>query len=295
MSEHSADSNTIRDGLKHRKEIPPGVALYNARWDPVPLRNFYAGRSAFLILSGPSLNLLNLNRLDQPGVLTMGVNNSWSVYRPHLWACVDHPRRFIDTGWKDGRILKFAPASHAALHLGVQGEDGRIRNSAFKAGQMPSTLFYRRTNGFDHTRFLRGESVMWGCGNKQADTLGLTGKRSVMLVALRLLHHLGFRTVYLLGCDFAMSEDRRYAFDETRTDQAIRNNNSLYDGLRRRFEALRPHFDAEGFRVVNCSPGSALDTFDRMDFADAVEQSASECSKPVGTRGWYEAIKAVSS
>lgn len=292
MSEHSADSNAIRDGLKHRREIAPGVALFNARWDPVPLRNFYAGRSAFLILSGPSLNLLDLDALRRPGVLTMGVNNSWAVFRPHLWTCVDHPRRFIDTGWKDARILKFAPASLHGLPLGVQGEDGSIRNSAFKAGQMPSTLFYKRTNGFDHTRFLRGESVMWGCGNKQTDTLGITGKRSVMLVALRLLHHLGVKTVYLLGCDFAMSEERRYAFDETRTEKAIRNNNGLYEGLSRRFEALRPHFDAEGFRVVNCSPGSRLDAFERMDYADAVAQASAECSKPVSTRGWYEAVRA---
>lgn len=293
MSLHSSDANTIKQGQKGQKPIAPGVALYNARWDPVPLRNFYAGRSAFLMLSGPSLNLLDLDELRRPGVLTMGVNNSWTIFRPNLWTCVDHPRRFIDTGWKDPKIMKFAPACAHGLHLGVQGDDGVIRNSSFKVAQMPSTLFYKRSNAFDHTRFLTGEAVMWGCMNKQTDTLGIEGKRSVMLVALRLLHHLGVRTVYLIGCDFAMSEDRRYAFDESRKAQAIENNNRLYDGLARRFQALRPHFEANGFRVMNCSPGSKLDAFERMDYADAVAQAAGECGKPVGSRGWYEPVKAV--
>jgi hypothetical protein len=40
---------------------------------------------------------------------------------------------------------------------------------------------------------------------------GITDKRSVMLVALRLLHYLGFGTVYLLGCDFKMDAPPRSA------------------------------------------------------------------------------------
>lgn len=33
------------------------------------------------------------------------------------------------------------------------------------------------------------------------------GKRSVMMVALRLLHNLGFRTLDLIGADFKMSSE----------------------------------------------------------------------------------------
>jgi len=107
-------------------------------------------------------------------------------------------------------------------------------------------------------------------------------------VALRLLHYLGFSTVYLLGCDFKMAEDRKYAFAENRAANAIRHNNVLYDSLARRFEALKPHFEKHRFRVVNCSPGSELQVFERMEFADAVAAASAECGKPVNTQGWYE-------
>ena len=100
--------------------------------------------------------------------------------------------------------------------------------------------------------------------------------------------YLGFGTVYLLGCDFKMAEDRKYAFAENRAANAIRHNNVLYDSLARRFEALKPHFEKHRFRVVNCSPGSELQVFERMEFADAVAAASAECGKPVNTQGWYE-------
>ncbi len=123
---------------------------------------------------------------------------------------------------------------------------------------------------------------------KTPDSLGIVGKRSVMLVALRLLHYLGFGTVYLLGCDFKMAPDRKYAFEEHRAPNAIRHNNVLYDSLARRFEALRPHFEKHRFRVINCSPGSELRAFERMDYEKAVAAASAECGKRVRTEGWYE-------
>ena len=89
-----------------------------------------------------------------------------------------------------------------------------------------------------------------------------------------------------LGCDFRMAADHKYAFDETREAAAIRHNNVLYDSLSRRFEALLPHFQKHRFRVVNCSPGSGLDVFERMTYEDAIAAASAECSKPINTQGW---------
>ena len=225
-------------------------------------------------------------------IVTMGVNNSWTVHRPTLWTCVDDPGRFIDTGWKDPGVLKFVPVCHWGRRLRIQAVDGTMRDSAYRVAQMPSVLFFRRSNHFDHERFLTGDTVPWGNDPKSTDSLGIKGKRSVMLVALRLLHHLGFRTVYLLGCDFRMAADHKYAFDETREAAAIRHNNVLYDSLIRRFEALLPHFEKHRFRVVNCSPGSGLGVFERMTYEDAVAAASAECSKPINTQGWYTPVDA---
>lgn len=108
-----------------------------------------------------------------------------------------------------------------------------------------------------------------------------------MLVALRLLQYLGFKRVYLFGADFKMSVDRKYAFDEGRTDRAIQHNNTLYEALDKRFASLRGPFKKAGFQMFNCTPGSGLTAFERMDFDEAVERASAECAKPVSTEGWY--------
>ena len=289
-SPNQSDIVALQRGLKNRAPARNGLRLYTADFDSISLGGFYKGRSAFLVLSGPSLNDLDLTLLDRRGIVTMSVNNSWTVHRPTLWTCVDDPGRFIDTGWKDPGVLKFVPVCHWARKLRIQASDGTMRDSAYRVAQMPSVLFFRRSNHFDHERFLTGDTVPWGNDPKSTDSLGIKGKRSVMLVALRLLHHLGFRTVYLLGCDFRMAVDHKYAFDETREAAAIRHNNVLYDSLSRRFQALLPHFEKHRFRVVNCSPGSGLGVFDRMSYEEAIAAASAECSKPINTQGWYTPI-----
>ena len=290
VRENQSDIAALQAGLKARKPARDGLRLYTAppTFESVSLSGFYRGRSAFLMLSGPSLKQIDLSLLDTRGIVTMAVNNAWSVRRPTLWTCVDDPGRFIDVGWKDPGILKFVPTCMWDKRLRVMNPDGTLRTSAFKVHQMPGVLFFRRSDHFDHERFLTGDTVSWGNDAKNPDSLGITGKRSVMLVALRLLHYLGFSTVYLLGCDFKMDPERKYAFDEHRAANAIRHNNVLYDSLSRRFEALKPHFEKHRFRVVNCSPGSALEVFEKMAFEDAVKAAASECGKPIRTDGWYE-------
>jgi len=288
MRENSGDIAALQAGLKQRKPARSGVRLYTADFDSMSLCDFYRGKSAFLMLSGPSLNQIDVTQLNRRGIVTMAVNNAWSLHRPTLWTCVDDPGRFIDTGWKDPGILKIVPVSHFDKRLRVQNPDGSFRASAFKVRQMPGVLFYRRSDHFDHSRFLKSDTINWGQDGEHTDSLGIKGKRSVMLAALHLLHYLGFRTVYLLGCDFKMAGDRKYAFDENRSAQAIRHNNILYESLHKRFEALKPHFDQQGFKVINCSPGSELSVFERMEFSDAVEAAGAECGKAMNTAGWYQ-------
>jgi len=231
MRENQSDIAALQAGLKARRPARDGLRLYTADFDSVSLAKFYRGRSAFLILSGPSLNRVDLSLLNRRGIVTMGVNNSWTIHRPTLWTCVDDPGRFIDTGWKDPGILKMVPTCMWSKRLRIQNPDGTMRPSAFKVHQMPSVLFFRRADHFDHERFLTGDSIPWGNDGKTPDSLGIVGKRSVMLVALRLLHYLGFGTVFLLGCDFVMAPDRKNAFDEHRPSNGIRHNNIRDDSL----------------------------------------------------------------
>ncbi len=290
MHDHDGDIAALQAGLHLRRPARNGLRLYTTSFDSVSLCDFYRGRQAFLILSGPSLAEHDLSQLDRRGIVTMAVNNAWAVHRPTLWTCVDSPGRFIDTGWKDPGIVKFVPMAHWNGRLRIQKPNGAMKPSAFRVNQMPSVLLYRRGEHFDHRTFLDEDIVCWGNPGSTKDSLGIKGKRSVMLVALRLLHYLGFRTVYLVGADFRMADDRKYAFEESRSNAAIRHNNVLYEALNQRFEAMADYFRRSRFAVWNCTPdpdACGLKAFRHMPFEDAVEKAAAECGKPVSTRGWY--------
>ena len=107
------------------------------------------------------------------------------------------------------------------------------------------------------------------------------------MTALRLLHYLGFRVVYLLGADFRMSPEQKYAFDEERSADAVRHNNVLFESLNQRFDAMREYFKRSRFTVLNCTPGSGLTAFGHMPYEQAIEKASAECGKQVDTKGWY--------
>jgi len=286
--EDKYDNKALRDFTA----VPETLLLYTAEGHSVSLRNFYRGKSCFLVCSGPSLLECDLGLLrEKPGIVTFGVNNSWAAYRPNLWTCVDRPGSFIDVGWKDPSILKFVPLGKLNERLHTKKGDGSFRKSKFKVRDMPAVLYFRRNEKFDAEQFLTQGTVNWGCHGKYTDHLGCKGSRSVMLAAVRLIHYLGFENLYLLGCDFKMEWQRdgqgNYAFKQWRWQSAVKGNNGSYVALNKRFEALVPKFKEMGFKVFNCCEGSGLTAFPFVSFEDAVAKASAECSKVVDSEDWY--------
>lgn len=279
------------------------VPLNEARLSPAPsaplflqlpnrsmvyVGDWYKGRACFLICSGPSLKDMNLGLLDTPGVVTWGVNNSWAVYRPRFWTCVDPAEKFCDRGWRDPAITKVVPEALASQHLRYK-KNGQFHRSRLRVRDCPAVMFWPRNSRFEPADFLAEPSVSWGCDEGHIDSLGIAGIRSVMLATLRLIHAFGFRTIYLLGCDFKMEEGRdNYAFPQDRTRAAIKHNTRLYRAMNARLDALRPYFEMDGTRVFNCTPGSGLTAFPFKRLSEAVEEATADCAAPMDASGWYE-------
>ena len=220
----------------------------------------------------------------------MGVNNSWVVYKPQLWVGVDDPGNFVDIGWKDPSITKFAPAGHWHKWLVVKEDNGTFRRSQFRVDDMPNVYYFRRNHNFDVKKFLHEPTVNWGNEDKGIDALGIKGGRSVMLSAIKILYYLGFRTVYMLGADFNMSSeaDQNYAFKQHRDSVSVSGNNATYAKLNKRFTALLPEFAEEGMRIYNCYQKSGLTAFPYMSYNEALDRASATCSKPIDTEGWYD-------
>lgn len=174
-------------------------------------------------------------------------------------------------------MMKFVPMAHFEKRIWDVAAD---KSSREKVRDFPNVIGYRRNEAFHAGQWLVEDTINWGNHKKRG------GGRSVMLVALRIAFLLGFRRVYLVGCDFEMTEDNRYWFPEQRTKAAISNNVSSYGVLTGFFEALLPEFERAGLEVFNCNPESKLRVFPFADLGDAVRAAAVDMSES-DTEGMY--------
>lgn len=247
------------------------------------LRDQFAGQSVFLIGGGPSFANVDRSQLQRPGITLAAMNNVATLIRPHLWFSVDLPRNFSETVWRDPGVMKFTMDKHLAATRPVDAWNGEaFVNSGIKAKDCPNVWGFDHYNGWDAANFLTANSPTWGVNGASQDPDGKCMHRTVMLPSLWLLYWLGFRTVYLLGCDFT-AESGRYSFDEACKPV----NNELFGWLSRRFVELRPHFEQHHFRVVNCTEGSKLEAFDRLPLESAIAETLRTWPATVQTRGMY--------
>ena len=255
-----------------------------------PLEDLYHGGHVFLLLGGPSLRNLDLAKLHQPGMVTFGINNVAAYFRTHLWTFGDKPAKFHDAIWSDPGILKFVPVPK----LGKGRNNGIRRKTAsgFKdTGKFPrdypGVFGLRRNSEFNFERWLWEDTINWGHSKKHGGQYPF--RLNTMFQAVRLCYFLGFRTVYLLGADFNMTEEDGYAFPENRHEGAVRGNMNAYADLNWYFRRLRPWFENALFEVFNCNEASRLLAFDHMSFNDATQRARAKAgiSESIDTRGWY--------
>lgn len=262
--------------------------LLNRHGKPADLAGLYRGDCAFLIGSGPSLADADLSLLQRFGILTLGVNNSPALFRPHLWCAMDPARKFVQQIWRDPAIMKFVPWHRRRERTRRFSAEGTLVND-LHVREFPNVWFYQRDQGdFDPASYLPSERFHWGCSPAHRDPDGRAGQRSVMFVALKLLYHLGCRYVFLLGCDFRMDQSRPYGFEQAKSAGQCRANNGLYATLCRRLELLAPYFDAAGYRVISVTPGSRLNrVLPHWTLERAVDLAVSRVGKTVVTKGMY--------
>lgn len=260
------------------------------KW-PLQLIDTYWGSSAFLIASGPSFAKVDKSLLMKPGVWTMTLNNAVRSFRGNASCIVDDPSRFVSSLWLDPKIMKFVPCSHfkkpiwdnRAFKAADGKMDARWAPMGMTVGDCPNVVGYMRNEKFHAARFLREETINWGNHKKWG------GGRSVLLASIRILHLLGFRRVYLVGVDFEMTDEKRYHFDEGRTEAAVKGNMSTYSKMVQWFGELKPVFEQDGFIIKNCNPDSNLRVFPMT----TVEEAVAEATESMGdvenerTRGMY--------
>jgi hypothetical protein len=275
-----------------RSEIKrqPQNVLVDRNKTPLPLADHFKGAPLFLILSGPSVLTCDLTKLRHRGILTMGVNNSPTVFRTNLWTFVDPGKKFHHGIWYDPYILKLVPERRFKDKVRVKKDTGEFETSDDIVTQVPNMVGYRRNAFFNPDTWLWEDSINWGNSLKSSEANGHPRVLSVMLAALRQAFYLGMRRVYLVGCDFRMKLEnpQNYAFPQARTLEAIGSNNAAYFSIAGLLSLLKPRFDEAGYEIYNCCAESGLKLFPYIPFEDAVVEATKRIPETLDTEGWYD-------
>lgn len=233
--------------------------------------------TAFLVCGGPSTSNMDLGLLNQRGIAIAAVNMAGArCVRPHYWFCADSPCRFPSHIWRDPAIVKYVRRFDVTGPLTRHGPGGYLyQEDATPADCLNVRTYLTDSDAFDPRTFLTSPEIQWG-----------VAYRSVFLVALRLLHDVGFRTVGLIGCDFSMAGGT-YADDVDPDERSIVANETMYPHLDEMLRRLRPVFDDADFLVSNCTIGGNLTAFPRVNFEDAVADAVSRFPIDCNLKDYY--------
>lgn len=220
---------------------------------PCDLDGAYSGQSVFIAGGAPSLaEEPNLRRLAEPGINVMALNNTAATLENavNFWLGGDKSPCYSERILKDPRILKFAVISR---------KDIAVNGTVWK--HLPSTFFFGTSDKFTEQNFLmpHRDFVWW---------------KNTFYIALQIVHRLGFRKVYLVGCSFRMGKDKQYSYDVKLTGPEQEWNERVYSKTVAKMKALKPAFDRDGFEVISATPDSLLnDIYPTMTFDEAIEEA----------------------
>src|SRR3990167_7932675 len=133
--------------------IHPSVSAQRPRL-MLELRDSMAGAACFLLLSGPSLATMPLDRLRASGLLTMGVNNSPATIRPRLWVSTDEPCRFLESIWLDPGIIKFVRGAMLDKPISRRLVKGEWEYGRRRVREGPAVVAFADNTAFSPARVL---------------------------------------------------------------------------------------------------------------------------------------------
>jgi len=252
------------------------------------LRDQWIGQAGFLVCGGPSLQDLDLSVLRERGIVSLGINNVAAYSPVRAFCCGDPPEKFHHGVWFDAGMQKFVPTKRLGSRVRAKLPDGLFAWTAYRVRECPAVWGFRRDSIWEPANFLTRPAATWGRKDEEAEKLGLKIFFSFFL-GLRLLHYFGCPRVYLIGADFSMDSERKYAFGQDRSVGAIRGCNNSYRLASPMCDELAPHFEKAGYHIVNCNRQSRLKTWPYVPFDEAVEDCRGMV--PAGeldTENWYD-------
>lgn len=271
------------------------------------VKNLWRGCAGFLVGGGPSINDLPYHLLADRGVCSLAINAVAAKVPVKAMTFSDPPEKFPEALFCDPGLLKLVPKRK----LG-RGEtrrkmpDGTFEYTGKHCCDYPGVFGFDDSGEWEPSQFLTSTAASFGSNKKGHAKNDRPRIIFTFFSAIRLMHCLGIRRIYLIGVDFYMDPalgvegnyafaDERFANVEDRDKAAadaravVDGNNTHYRLANKMLVELRPFLESAGLEIFNCNGHSGLRAFDYVPFDEAMEDCRNGISPgPVDTAGWYQ-------
>ncbi len=222
------------------------------------LNNKHKGETCFIVANGPSLRIEDLEVIRQKKVPTLGMNRIYKLYDKTTW----RPTYYLT---QDPHLIRrtYKEAISATKDSVVfQRSTGESRFD------FPSAVFYE----VDYARSWKNQKPIFSdCSNCIVED-GTTVTYSVLQIAV----YMGFKTIYLIGCDCNYSPDNsitRESYPDPRMydEKAVGCPPDIaYQFMA--YKVARDECEKKGVKVYNATRGGKLEIFDRVDLDEVLAQ-----------------------
>lgn len=220
------------------------------------LQNKYKNRRCFIVATGPSLTLEDLDRLYKNHEFCMSVNAVFycfdqTKWRPDQYIAVDVDAigHYTDSIRKMDVKEKFISDACIDFDYGSLSDEFYVYHSIYTASVLRQGLVSE-----DFAKYAYN-----------------TG--TVTAVCLQLAMYEGFEEIYLLGCDCSYFETGLKHFCEPEEKQ-INGYGVLEGGLEilsyhiNAYQKIKEYAEKKGIKIFNATRGGYLETFERVNFDD---------------------------
>ena len=232
--------------------------LRNQYIDIKALKGKYEGKRCFIICTGPSLTIKDLEKIQ--GEYTFGMNSicllaDKTTFRPTFYGCNDlgvYKKLKSDIEQYCGNQIEVFVSDRIKRH-------GEIKREWHV---FPENVAY-------HTYDRWFKQDFW-CKFSGDCYRTVYGMHSITHSLIQLAVYMGFKKIYLLGADCSFPKGQQihfqdYGVPDTTIDTARERNIAGY-------EEVKKQMNKYGFKVFNATRGGSLEVFERVNLDDLLEE-----------------------
>lgn len=275
----SCQESNIRDGLPIKPSFDIVDCFDTIKFIPeyrhpelARYKNIHAGKRCFIIGTGPSLRMADLDALDEHEEVSFSVNYIFKCFNKTKW----RPTYFVSTDF----VASSFPEADIYNYVSREVTDAFYSDPIHWKACAHGIISDRNCVHMDI-----GDINTDKCMPRFSDdiTYGTYDGNTVLYICIQIAYYMGFKEMYLLGADTDYSGDNakdhfaeNYYSKELEDELNYNEPNGMsyeyrygatwLQSVKNAFRKAELFSRVNGFRIFNATRGGKLEEFERVDF-----------------------------